>query len=524
MKESINLYNIIDSFCSFIYCLYKINLYKLLSHFPFYKIKALNKVKKYEELLEQNLKLYFLSEKFSINNLSQMMATNLDIIRAKANIINRDSGKKFILIIGSLKYASYLSLYSNSILKSLEYKNIVVHFFDILSGKLIRVDNETYEQNEDYKEVLYSSSIENIDASMYDISIQIIDANFELVTPLKPAKIAYAYIIPVDNEKIYENVSNTVNISFDAVLYPIKGMDDVLYKNEVLLPKFYIPFSIDLNLYERFNFYPNEDKVKICFIGNIKDLELYFRPLLVINNFLIKNNIDIEFIYFEANPNFQRECIKDEECIVKKLEKLQTSNIKLKKGFLYLLPPEIYEINKKFDLIVYTENVENYMYNPIQSVTCGKCAVFPNTYKISGLISNVEGCYKYAMNNKIDNIISIIKDFVNNKKKIYSKNSVSKRKDIGKIYSLENNKIFYNQLLFPQDLILGHNNEILKSGLQFKEQNLYVKYNYYEKRKEYNIKGGLTPVPIHDAGFGSVLNKYVSLLVYSKEKEIDLPD
>lgn len=504
----------------------KIKLYKNLSKVPFYRNKAIKKLKKYEQRLEFIKQIEQQSDPLNNlqDNMSLLMSANLDILKAKTDSQNKDYNKKFILIIGSLKYESTLSLYSNSILKSIEYKNIVVHFYDIVSRKLVKIQSEAYEQNEDYKELLYYSQLKNLDASMYDISIQVIDSDIEVQVPFKTSKISYAYIIPKEEDFSYAKISNTVNINFDAILYPIEGMDKELYENELLLPKFFIPYSIDLNLYERFVFNYNKKDTRVCFIGNIIDLQPLFKKILSINDFLNKHNIEVVFTYLESNPNFQRTYIENEKQIVSELLAKQTKNIKLYKGFLYLLPPEIFELNKTFDFIIYTEEVENYMYNPIQTISSGKCAVFPLNYKISNSIPNINGIFKYDFKNKDMQIIEIIKKFVIEKESLFLENNIKIRKAVLQYFSKDINSKYYNQLLYPKNLMLGNCNKILEDGIQFKEENLYVKYNYYEKRKEYNIKGDLIPVPIHDAGFGSVLNKYVSLLVYSKENEIYLPD
>ena len=74
-----------------------------------------------------------------------------------------------------MQYINEISIYSNCILKALDYANIILHFYDYNSKKLIRIQSEAYEQNENYKEHLYTADLDKIDASLYDISIQIIN-------------------------------------------------------------------------------------------------------------------------------------------------------------------------------------------------------------------------------------------------------------------------------------------------------------------------------------------------------------
>jgi len=488
----------------------KIKWYKKMAKVPFYKKNALVKIEKYQHRLNQ----YYYDKNENLKDNSKQISTMTELLNASVNQKHRDYNKKRVLVIGALKYSNELSLYSNSILKALNYENIVLHFYDYDSRKLVKIQSEQYEQNENYKEILYTSDLDKLDASLYDISIQLIDVKRYLYVPLKKAKIAYAYL----SENSYKDLYNEININFDGVIYTKDGMEKELYQNEILLPKFYLPFAMDLNLYERFEF-KNGSK-KIGFLADIKTIEKYFDKMSSLNEYFKDNNIVVEFSYIKSEELFQRECISNEVEIEKRLKQRCTDNVTLTQAFSYLLPPEVFEKNKDWDLFVYAEDLENYMYNPIQTLRAGKCALFPTNYKVASKVET-KGCFKYSSD---DEFINCIKNYVESYDNLYSSENILNRKNSVEKYSYNEWKDFYQSIITPKDLVLGDSNKILKDGMQFKEKNLYTKYNYYEGREDYEVKGKLIPVPCLDAGFGSILNKYVTMLAYAKEDEVYIPD
>ena len=117
---------------------------------PFYKKNALVKIEKYQHRLNQ----YYYDKNENLKDNSKQISTMTELLNASVNQKHRDYKKKKVLIIGALKYSNELSLYSNSILKALNYENIVLHFYDYDSRKLVKIQSEQYEQNENYKEIL----------------------------------------------------------------------------------------------------------------------------------------------------------------------------------------------------------------------------------------------------------------------------------------------------------------------------------------------------------------------------------
>ena len=520
----------------------KIKYYTTLSKLPFYGKVAKRKIEDYKNRLysvllkEQQMEEVFnklasiesikATQSADINtidnhyneNISKIISENLNLIDTKVNKKHRDYRKKKVLIIGSLQYINEISIYSNCILKALDYANIILHFYDYNSKKLIRIQSEAYEQNENYKEHLYTADLDKIDASLYDISIQIINPKDNFSAPQKPANISYAYIVPTENENLYDEIYNDININFDAILYPKIGLDQILYKHEFLIPKFYIPFCIDLNLYQRYNF--QNENCKIGFLADIKTIEKTFKKLLPLDDFFKDNNIIVEFSYLISDPNFQRKFIDDEKKIIEELSEQCTKNITLCEGFLYLLPIEVFEKNRNCDLLIYIEDNENYMYNPIQSLRAGNCVIFPQHYKISSTF-DIEGCWQFSDTTQL---IDLIKEFVINHEKYFIPEIIQERKNQADKYANSKIKYLYRSLIQPELLETGDTNKILSNGICFKEKNLYTKYLYYLDKKIYDINKKLIPVPVLDVGFCSLLNKYVSMLTYADEDELYIPD
>ncbi len=488
-------------------CEYKINYYKIMNIILptiFTNDQCALKIRKYtnrmaniigeSKLLHKDLAIFS-------KNLHKQNSNNLTLLNNK---------KKKILVVGTLENQTEIFLYTNIILKNIDYTQTVVNFYDTSTNCMIEYNNSSFLQNKSYRNVLYYMNLEEIDASLYDIGIYISNVKNTLSIPMQMSKISYLYLCGDININNLLKYNNLINRTFDAILYPDKKNLEIF--KSIYLPKINLPLSLDLEYYKNLNFTTTNI---IGYFGTVSEAQCLISNLLKIENILKKHNIKVHIYYLLKNIDLNIDYDGNEKSLVKKLKSLATPNINVFKADTLQYFCEVKKYAKDCDAFIFSTQFEDFIYNPRQILSCGKTIFVPTNYNIE-TDANI-GIYKYS-----DDLTTKISDYVSNKDKIDS--LFEKRKSIAEKYSKKINSIYYKALSNFELINISDKNEFSNQKFYLKDKNLYVKYKKYIGKYEYNISNNLTIIPANDAGFFSVYNKHVSFLAYKDEEEIIIPD
>ncbi len=447
----------------------KINLYKKLAKIPFCKNKALNKIKKYQDkinIILKNLDAY-------TENAFIYSKIELDLLNAKLDLNNKNYNKKKILVIGTLvnfdnsELPKYL--YSNNILKNLDYSKTLVHFFDTKTLCLYEIHNERYLPVENYRNLLCRIQFKNLNTSLYDISFQVIaEPNCEL--PAYKSLISYAYVVSdfSDTDFIADN--------FDAVILPRNN--DIKYS----LPCFIEPVNINTN---SINNILNCENRRLGCIAHVSDA-------IKLLNFLKQNKItmkdfELEICYYTSNSSFQIPPTQTEAKDLSLINTFRIDGVKITKSNIYQFKSEIASRFQNWSGVIYLNDAEDYINNPRLALASQRCAFIPSAYNYD----KISGAYCYSSFEEL----------------------------IEKIFEFANSDVYFEKYT-PTEKPFSKYLECIDTSCA----NLYAKYQYLNNNNIYKFNKKIIAVPANDAGFCSVLNKQVSLMASAHENEYYIPD
>jgi hypothetical protein len=370
--------------------------------------------------------------------------------------------------------------------------------------------------------------VEHIEADQVDIAIytdvfsnSLLDENYKKVPN---AKIKIAYLV-FDSTRLPSWWSDLLNSNFDAVITPSKWGKKMIEHSNVSLPVFHVPLFLDLSIFDPSSL-PKNFKNKFRF-GSVASFSHRKNVKQLVKCFIdcFGNSNDIELV-IHSPLNFG--VVYNE--VLDIIKQRNVSNIII--SHENLSEHDYVALMDSFDVYVLISKGECYSITPRQALALGKPAIISAGHAHdeiieSGLFTSVnvagyEPAYYEAFDNQAiglqcyyndDDIRNALKtNYLNYKKKIEDK---QKRIEYAQSFCNESLKHFYTNLVLPRDVFLENSNEVIKEGIIVNSGALYRKYA--DIKSVYSNKHELRKiiVPVHDGGFFSVFNTFISHFVWN---------
>ncbi len=405
------------------------------------------------------------------------------------------------------------------------------HLFDNFDCKLIdtRPDDSRWSQIDTRfgKARKIESEVSGVDIAIYTdvFSNSLDDLNYKKVPD---AQIKIAYVV-FDSTHLPSWWVDSLNTTFDAVITTSKWGKKMIENSGVNVPVFYLPLSLDFSLFnaerlrknskKKFRFgsvasfsaRKNVKQLIDCFIecfDGFEDVEL-----------LIHSPLSYGFIYDEVIKMIDHRNIKN---IIISHEELDEYN------YASLL--------NTFDVYVLLSKGECYSITPRQAFALGKPAIISSGHAHdemieSGLFSavNVMGYEPAVFEAFAGQAIGLqcryeSVDISKALRHAYFRHEElllgsRKRTEYAHTFSHEQLKHYYLNIVCPKNIFLGTTNEILKEGIVVNSSALYRKFsevrNKATKSDSLRYKFQKIVVPLHDGGFYSVFNTFISHFVWN---------
>ena len=500
----------------------KKNFYRFIVHhmgayvdLPKYE-RRLNRVRKKLERRTEN------PYKFEIHN------NGLSIIsQLKSEHINK------ILIIGRIKEADSIANHTRAFLEVLDYDAYEVYLFDEYKNKLYFMKNK--------KDMIFikESPPKEIDGSKYDLLLFLGvishgNDSFADKVPTRKAFISLVYSV-YDGTVPPKGWVDAVNDYFDALLVPVENLKQSFINHHVLKPIFVLPVSLDLKKYLIHNTLKTNKKFTFGWIGTAEDRKNVIKIVHAFEK-AFGNNPEVQL---RLHTRFIDERTTD-GIELKKIISSLPKNILLTVGVI--ADDEITKLMFSFDAYVYVSKGEGYSVTPREALACGQAVILSAipTHKTILTLSSKDGVYwvpadieidaiQPSLNNQIcgkmydikeRDLMACMKKLYQERESIYREDKIMARKKAVEIYDKGELKYLYKQLICPQGLTLGHEDALSKDSITTRDINLQKKYMYFIKNQRIRY----IVCPIHDGGFCSIFNKYISHLVYGGDNVVLIPD
>lgn len=440
---------------------------------------------------------------------------SLDIFNQNISKMNHEnrklglSGKIKVIIIGSLNSNTEEDLYTNILLKNLDYRNSIVHLYERNTNALIEYNNEEYLQNFSYRNIRYYSMLDMMDLSCYDICIYVSDLKDRIILPFAMSSISYLYCY--NSACINDKNIKPVDRNFDAIITPDEDISKCLcdsYLNKIILP-----LSFDMYFYERLE--KNTKTGNITCIAYPQEILELVKEFSKLSTLLKSSNITINALYIPKDVTLNFDYPYETDTVVKEILEYSGTNIKVTKVDTLQFFCEIKKYAAYSDAFIFTDKFENFINNPKLLSAAGKVVFIPEKYKTA---DNITGIFKYK---NYGNLAEQIKEYIENK--TFYDDKYSDRVEYAKKYSQFNEQYYYN-IINGNNIIKSDITECKDGNIYLSEDNLYLKYQKYIKHKEFKAPQKLTVIPANAAGFFSVYNKHVSYLAYKEDDECIIPD
>ena len=378
-----------------------------------------------------------------------------------------------------------------------------------------------------FLELKARSNRHDVDVAIYTdvFSNSLADENYKKVPA---AKIKIAYVV-FDSTRLPTWWVDSLNSCFDAVITTSKWGKGMIENSGVLIPTFFVPLSLDLRLFDRrklrkpenpkfrfgsvasFSDRKNAKQLVKCFLdcfGDANDVEL-----------LIHTPLNFGAAYTEVQELIKLQNAKN---VIISHEELDEY------GYALLM--------NTFDVYVLVSKGECYSITPRQALALGKPAIISRGHAhdemlSTGLFTSVEiagyepARYE-AFNGQAIGLQCHYKDSAVSHalRTTYFKyaevsKGASMRIDYGHSFSHEKLNHFYTNLVSPKTVFLGKTDEIFLEGISVSSRSLALKYSEIKtqqvKSAKINYKFQKIVVPVHDGGFFSVFNTFLSHFVWN---------
>ena len=372
-----------------------------------------------------------------------------------------------------------------------------------------------------------TSNRHDIDVAIYTdvFSNSLADENYKKVPA---AKIKFAYVV-FDSTRLPSWWIDSLNSSFDAVITTSQWGVNMIKNSGVIIPIFFVPLSLDLSLFDKrklrkpenpkfrfgcvasFSDRKNAKQLVRCFLdcfGHTDDVEL-----------VIHTPLNYGSAYLEVQELLRLRSAKN---VIISQEELDEN------GYALLM--------NSFDVYVLISKGECYSITPRQALALGKPAIISQGHahdemlmmnlftsvKVAGYepatFEAFEGqaiglqCYykdsdvSHALRTTYFKFSEIVK-------------GADKRIEYGHSFSHEKLNYFYTNLVSPKSVFLGHTDQVLKEGIAVSSRSLALKYAEIKATQarlpEIRYKFQKIVVPVHDGGFFSVFNTFLSHFVWN---------
>lgn len=381
--------------------------------------------------------------------------------------------------------------------------------------------------DKDLSELKATSNRHDIDVAIYTdvFSNSLADENYKKVPA---AKIKIAYVV-FDSTRLPTWWVDSLNSSFDAVITTSKWGKKMIESSGVIIPIFFVPLSLDLRLFDHkklrkpenpkfrfgsvasFSDRKNAKQLVRCFLdcfGGADDVEL-----------VIHTPLSYGSAYTEVQELIKLRGAKN---VVISHEELDEY------GYALLM--------NSFDVYVLVSKGECYSITPRQALALGKPAIISQGHAHDEMLSTdlftsvevagYEPAKYEAFNGQAIGLQCYYKDSAVSHalRTLYFKyaelsKGASKRIEYGHSFSHEKLNYFYTNLVSPKSVFLGQTDEILKEGISVHSRSLALKYAEIKatqaKSPEIKYKFQKIVVPVHDGGFFSVFNTFLSHFVWN---------
>lgn len=376
------------------------------------------------------------------------------------------------------------------------------------------------------------SEVTGIDVAIYTdvFSNAISDENYKKVPP---ARIKIAYVV-FDSTRIPSWWVESLNTTFDAIITTSKWGKKIIESSGVLLPVFYVPLSLDLSLYNNRKILRNESRRKFRF-GSVASFT-YRKNILQLIHCFIDCFGDSSFsdsveLLIHAPLNFGGAYKKE---VLDLIKERGAKNI-------IISSEELNEYNyaslmNSFDIYVLISKGECYSITPRQALTLGKPTILSAGHAHdemieSGLflpikVAGYEPTYFEAFGGQAIGLQCYYNNAdVSNALRTayfkYTEVSANSNEKVayGNSFSHENLKYFYTNIIAPKNVFLGSENKVVNEGIIVNSKDLYRKYcdiSTYQRDFTLSTNKFLKIiVPVHDGGFFSVFNTFLSHFVWN---------
>lgn len=371
------------------------------------------------------------------------------------------------------------------------------------------------------------SAVSGVDVAIYTdvFSNSISDVNYKKVPE---ARIKIAYVV-FDSTRLPSWWVDSLNTSFDAVITTSKWGKSMIENSGVNVPVFFVPLSLDLSLYDHKKL-RRESKQKFRFGSvasfshrkNIKQLVTCFLDCFAESDdveLVIHTPLSFGSAYDEVIDLINRHKAKN---IVISHEELSEYNYA--------------SLMNSFDVYVLLSKGECYSITPRQAFALGKPSIITAGHAHDEMIESklfqsvkvagYEQAHYEAFDGQAIGLQCYYKDtdICSALRTAYFKyteisaNS-SKRIEYANDFRHDQLNYFYTNLVAPKNVFLEKDNEILKEGISINSRSLYQKYR---EIKAIRSKAPTSPykfqkivVPVHDGGFFSVFNTFISHFVWN---------
>ena len=505
----------------------KKNIYTFFVHHLYFIIdtdkyeKKLNKIK--TKILRQS------DTQKHMNCCEKEICTSHSIINALKNAVN---GNK-ILIIGRIAEGDSIANHTKAFLNIIDYSTCNVWLFDEYSNNVYKMNGANK------KDFVMHCHPKEIDGTAYDLLLfcNVIncgtDSFFDKV-PYKKSFISLCYSV-YDGTIPPKGWVDAINNYFDALLVPVENLKTSFVKNGVLKPVFVLPVSLDLKKY----IFSKKTAVNTYFtFGWIGAVESRKNIIKIINAFKIafENNPEIRL---RLHTRFIDTRTPDGRAFKKIMHNLPNNIIWTNS---IMSDEELSDLMRSFDAYIYVSKGEGYSVTPREALACGHPVILSSipTHKCITSLGEGNGVFWVPANIEVDAIQPSLNnqicgkmydieeaDLVDQMKKLYSERmficdakNEKIRKETVSDYDKDELSFIYKQLICPKKIDIDDINEITQYSFKTNDINLKSKYDIFIKNQtqKYII------CPIHDGGFFSILNKYVSHLCYCSDDAILIPD
>lgn len=371
------------------------------------------------------------------------------------------------------------------------------------------------------------SSVSGIDVAIYTdvFSNSLSDVNYKKVPE---ARIKIAYVV-FDSTRLPSWWVDSLNTSFDAVITTSKWGKAMIENSGVNVPVFFVPLSLDLSLYDHKKL-RTEAKQKFRF-GSVASFSHRKNIKQLVTCFLdcFEDSDDVELVIH--TPLSYGSAYNE---IIDLIKQRKATNI-------IISHEELSEYNyaslmNSFDVYVLLSKGECYSITPRQAFALGKPAIITaghahdemietglfQTVKVSGY----EQAHYEAFDGQAIGLQCCYKDsdICKALRTAYFKYTEISAKSADRIayantFRHDQLRHYYTNLVAPKNAFLDTSDEILKEGISISSRALYQKYS---EIKAIRSKAPTSPykfqkivVPVHDGGFFSVFNTFISHFVWN---------